>query len=279
MPTRIGWHLVRTGLSVLGMSAASEPPTFTSTGTSAPATSRRPGRRRADIRSYSRKTRYRSLIAYRLQQIRKHGPVVFDDEGFDGHSGQQGQGPAVRSGASSGSGGSVAAPHGASDEQARGIWMWSVDAEGNHYTVATGTLPSFQYSEVNGINGDVAAQFGDHIEVIVHGSPNPPEAPLGPFGEFVSGFNQIAFNGSDAVDVFDGSYMEANIDIFGGGGNDTFYGAFRHLNQINGDGGEDPIIGQGVNDVLDGGADYDYIADGDNQGDATIQGGLAANRI
>ncbi|MBN9982554.1 hypothetical protein [Rhizobium laguerreae] len=152
--------------------------------------------------------------------------------------------------------------------------MFKLGPNGEHFAVATGSMPPFHY-ESTLTGGDFAQQDGNGgWRLGIHGSPDAPLPPLGPFGQFVADLDRIVFNGSAGADDFEASYMETNTLMHGGGGGDAFHGAFRHTNEIYGGEGDDALRGQGVNDYLDGGAGNDTVYDGDNHGDATIQGGL-----
>ncbi|WP_192357609.1 beta strand repeat-containing protein [Mesorhizobium mediterraneum] len=152
--------------------------------------------------------------------------------------------------------------------------MFKLGPNGEHVAVATGSMPPFYY-ESNLSGGDIAQPDGNGGWYLgIHGSPNAPLPPLGPFGQFVADLDRIVLNGSTGIDDFEASYMETNTLMHGGDGDDSFYGAFRHTNEIYGGEGDDSLRGQGVNDYLDGGAGNDTVYDADNHGDATIQGGL-----
>lgn len=151
--------------------------------------------------------------------------------------------------------------------------MFKLGPIGEHLTVATGTMPPFYY-ESTFSGGDFAQADGNggwHLGI--HGSPNAPLPPLGPFGQFVADLDRIVLNGSDGIEDFDATYMETNTLMHGGDGDDYLFGAFRHTNEMHGGGGDDTLWGQGVNDSLDGGAGNDFVFDADNAGDGTIQDG------
>lgn len=134
-------------------------------------------------------------------------------------------------------------------------------------TVGSGTMPPFSYTSTLS-NGDFAQANGDDWRVMLHGSTLSDVATLGPFGEFLKSLG-IDYTGSDGGDYFDGSYLDTEITMRGGDGADSLFGAFRHANQIFGEGGSDVIWGQGVGDLLDGGDGDDFIFDADSSGDPT----------
>jgi Ca2+-binding RTX toxin-like protein len=141
---------------------------------------------------------------------------------------------------------------------------------GQQTTTGSGTMPPFSYTSTLS-NGDFAQpDGGGGWRLGVHGSPNAPFPPLGPFGELVANLDRMVFNGSGANNHFDGSYMETNTVMNGGGGEDLFWGAFRHANSLSGGEGNDTLTGQGRGDTLDGGIGNDYVQDGDSAGDPTL---------
>ncbi|WP_080579286.1 beta strand repeat-containing protein [Sinorhizobium fredii] len=140
----------------------------------------------------------------------------------------------------------------------------------NGAVAGTGTMPPFTYTSTLS-DGDYAVPDGNGgWQLGIHGSPSGSTTPLGPFGEFVAALDRIAYNGTAEDDVFDGSHVDTSVLIHGGDGADTFYGAFRHANELYGEGGNDVLWGQGVGDYLDGGDGNDFVFDGDSAGDPTI---------
>ncbi|MEY9770187.1 Ca2+-binding RTX toxin-like protein [Sinorhizobium fredii] len=137
----------------------------------------------------------------------------------------------------------------------------------NGAVVGSGTMPPFTYTSTLS-NGDYAIRDGNGGWMLgIHGGD---VGELGPFGEFVAALDRIVYNGTTGDDYFDGSYVDTGTLMHGGDGADYLYGAFRHANQLYGEGGNDTLWGQGVGDYLDGGIGNDFIVDGDGNGDGTI---------
>ncbi|MFG6082186.1 calcium-binding protein [Paracoccus litorisediminis] len=146
--------------------------------------------------------------------------------------------------------------------------VYDVNGSGERVVIGSGTMPPFSYTSTLS-DGDYAQLDGNGNWTLgIHGET--PASPLGPFGQFIAGLDDIAFNGSGAADVFDGSYLDVSVIAHGNNGADGLYGAFRHSNQLYGGGGNDQLIGQGVRDLVDGGTGNDFITDGDNYGDSTL---------
>ncbi|TCN30208.1 FG-GAP-like repeat-containing protein [Sinorhizobium americanum] len=137
----------------------------------------------------------------------------------------------------------------------------------NGAVAGSGTMPPFTYTSTLS-DGDYAQSDGNGGWLLgIHGAD---VGSLGPFGEFVAALDRIVYNGAAGDDAFDGSYVDTSMLMHGGDGADGLYGAFRHANQLYGEGGNDTLWGQGVDDYLDGGTENDFVFDGDSAGDPTI---------
>ncbi|AJC79788.1 serralysin-like metalloprotease domain-containing protein [Rhizobium etli bv. phaseoli str. IE4803] len=131
----------------------------------------------------------------------------------------------------------------------------------------SGTMPPITYTSTLS-EGDYAQSDGNGGWLLgIHGAD---VGSLGPFGEFVAGLDRIVYNGATGDDSFDGSYIDTSLVAHGGDGADSLFGAFRHANQVYGEGGNDVLWGHGVGDYVDGGDGDDFVFDGDSSGDGTI---------